>query len=93
MSTIEVLPDIAQAVGDQITVLIDSGFYRGTDIIKAIAMGADAVMIGRATLFGLAAGGEAGVSHALSILTNEIDRVLGQTGCRSLDDVGSHLLV
>jgi (S)-mandelate dehydrogenase len=92
VSTIEVLPDIAQAVGDQITVLIDSGFYRGTDIVKAIAMGADAVMIGRATLFGLAAGGEAGVSHALSILTSEIDRVLGQTGCCSLDDVGPHLL-
>jgi (S)-mandelate dehydrogenase len=92
VSTIEVLPDIAQAVGDQITVLIDSGFYRGTDIVKAIAMGADAVMIGRATLFGLAAGGGAGVSHALSILTGEIDRVLGQTGCRSIDDVGPHLL-
>ncbi len=92
VSTIEVLPDIAQAVGDQMTVLIDSGFYRGTDIVKAVAMGADAVMIGRATLFGLAAGGEAGVSHALSILTSEIDRVLGQTGCRSIDDVGPHLL-
>ena len=93
VSTIEVLPDIIQAVGDQLTVLIDSGFYRGSDIVKAIAMGADAVMIGRATLFGLAAGGEAGVNHALSILTGEIDRVLGQTGCRSLDDVGPHLLV
>ena len=92
VSTIEVLPDIAQAVGDQITVLIDSGFYRGTDVVKALAMGADAVMLGRATLYGLAAGGEAGVSHALAILTSEIDRVLGQTGCRSLDDVGSHLL-
>ena len=92
VSTIEVLPDIAQAVGDQITVLIDSGFYRGTDIVKALAMGADAVMLGRATLYGLAAGGEAGVSHALSILTNEIDRVLGQTGCRSIDDIGSDLL-
>ena len=72
--------------------LIDSGFYRGTDIVKALAMGADAVMLGRATLYGLAAGGEAGVSHALSILTNEIDRVLGQTGCRSIDDIGSDLL-
>jgi (S)-mandelate dehydrogenase len=92
VSPIEVLPDIIHAVGEQITVLIDSGFYRGTDIVKAIAMGADAVMIGRAPLFGLAAGGEAGVSHALSILTGEIDRVLGQTGCRSLDDVGPHLL-
>lgn len=92
VSSIEVLPDIVQAVGNHMTVLIDSGFYRGTDIVKALALGADAVMLGRATLYGLAAGGEAGVSHALSILTSEIDRVLGQSGCRSLDDVGPHLL-
>jgi (S)-mandelate dehydrogenase len=92
VAPIEVLPEIVGAVGDRTTVLIDSGFRRGTDIVKAIAMGADAVMIGRPTLYGLAAGGEAGVAHALSILTTEIDRVLGQTGCPSLDDVGSHLL-
>lgn len=93
VAPIEVLPEIVSAVGERTTILIDSGFRRGTDIIKAIALGADAVMIGRPTLYGLAAGGEAGVSHALSILTTEIDRVLGQTGCRSLEDVGSHLLV
>jgi (S)-mandelate dehydrogenase len=50
-------------------------------------------MIGRATLYGLAAGGEAGATHALNILANEIDRVLGQLGCKSLADVGPHLLV
>lgn len=93
VAPIEVLPEIVNAVGGRTTILIDSGFRRGTDIVKAIAMGADAVMIGRPTLYGLAAGGEAGVLHALSILTTEIDRVLGQTGCRSLDDVGSHLLM
>ena len=58
-----------------------------------MALGAHAVMIGRATLYGLAAGGEKGANHALSILTTEIDRVLGQLGCQSFDDVGPHLLV
>jgi (S)-mandelate dehydrogenase len=92
VAPIEVLPEIAQAVGEQITVLVDSGFRRGNDIVKAIALGADAVMLGRATLYGLAAGGEAGASHALSILSTEIDRILGQTGCCSLKNLGPHLL-
>jgi (S)-mandelate dehydrogenase len=93
VSPIEVLLDITQAVGDRIDVLVDSGFRRGTDVVKAIAMGASGVMIGRPVLYGLAAGGEAGVLHALTILTNEIDRVLGQTGCRSLSDLNSQMLV
>jgi len=92
VAPIEVLPEIVAAVSDRLAVIVDSGFRRGTDIIKAIALGADAVMIGRPALYGLAAGGEAGVTHALSILTSEIDRVLGQLGCRSLADVGPHLL-
>ena len=61
-------------------------------MIKAIALGADAVMLGRATLYGLAAGGEGGVSHALQILMSEIDRTLGQLGCRSLADVHPGML-
>ena len=93
ISPIEVLPNIIEAVGDDITVIVDSGFRRGTDVVKAMALGAHAVMIGRATLYGLAAGGEKGANHALSILTTEIDRVLGQLGCQSFDDVGPHLLV
>lgn len=92
VAPIEVLPEIVSIVGEKTTILIDSGFRRGTDIIKAIAMGADAVMIGRPTLYGLAAGGEAGVNHALSVLTTEIDRTLGQLGCCSLKELGSHLL-
>ena len=92
ISSIEALPGIALAVGEKITILIDSGFRRGTDVVKALALGADAVMVGRATLFGLAAGGEAGASHALSILTEEIDRTLGQLGCRSISELGPHLL-
>jgi (S)-mandelate dehydrogenase len=92
VSPIDVLPEIAQAVGDRLAVIADSGFRRGTDVLKAIALGARAVMIARPTLYGLAAGGEAGVRHALSLLTSEIDRALGQLGCRSLAEVGPHLL-
>ncbi len=92
VAPIEVLPEIAQAVADRLAIIVDSGFRRGSDVVKAVALGAHAVMIGRATLYGLAAGGEAGASRALSILTTEIDRVLGQLGCRSLAEVGRHLL-
>jgi (S)-mandelate dehydrogenase len=92
VSPMDVLPDIAKVVGNRLTILVDSGFRRGTDIIKALALGADAVMLGRAVLYGLAAGGEAGARHALSLLTSEVDRVMGQLGCVSLKDVGPHLL-
>jgi (S)-mandelate dehydrogenase len=92
VSPIEVLPDIVKAVGDRLAVIVDSGFRRGTDVVKAIALGAHAVMIGRAALYGLAAGGEAGASHAISILTSEIDRVLGQLGCRSLAELSPRIL-
>ena len=93
VAPIEVLPAIARTVGDRLSVVVDSGFRRGADVVKAMALGADAVMLGRATLYGLAAGGEAGVSHALQILMNEIDRTLGQLGCRSLADVHPGMLV
>ena len=92
ISSIEALPGIAAAVGEKMAVLIDSGFRRGTDVVKALALGADAVMVGRATLFGLAAGGEAGAGYALSTLAEEIDRTLGQLGCRSVSELGPHLL-
>ena len=92
VSPIDVLPAIADAVGNQLCVMVDSGFRRGNEVLKAMALGANAVMIGRPMLYGLAAGGEAGALHALSILTSEIDRGLGQLGCRSLDELGPHLL-
>ncbi len=65
----EMVPEISAAVGNRMTVIVDSGFRRGTDVIKALALGADAVMIGRATLYGLIAGGEPGVRRAIEILT------------------------
>jgi len=88
----EMVPDISAAVGKKMTVIVDSGFRRGTDIAKALALGADAVMLGRATLYGLAAGGEAGARRALEILTMELDRLLGQLGINSIEELGPHLL-
>ncbi|MDB5788041.1 alpha-hydroxy acid oxidase [Caballeronia mineralivorans] len=92
IAPIDVLPEIAAAVGKRLSVIIDGGFRRGTDVVKALALGADAVMTGRATLYGLAADGERGVERALEILTTETDRVLGQLGCNSVADLGPHLV-
>jgi (S)-mandelate dehydrogenase len=92
VAPIEVLPEIAAAVGGALTLIIDSGFRRGSDVLKALALGADAVMIARATLYGLAAAGEPGVRRALEILTSEIDRTLGHLGCCSLEELKPELL-
>ena len=92
VSPVEVLPEIVAAVGQRMTIIADSGFRRGSDVIKALALGANAVMIGRATLYGLAAAGEPGARRALEILTSEIDRTLGHLGCRSVDDLKPHLV-
>ena len=92
VAPLEVLPQVAAAVGTRLTLIIDSGFRRGTDVVKALALGAHAIMLGRATLYGLAAGGEDGVGQALSILVSETDRVLGQLGCSSLEQLGPQYL-
>src|SRR5215469_16893576 len=75
-ATIRVLPGIADAVGGQIEVLLDGGLRRGSDVVKALALGARAVMIGRAYLWGLAAGGQAGVENVLDIFRNGVDSTL-----------------
>jgi (S)-mandelate dehydrogenase len=87
VAPIEVLSEIKAAVGTRLAVLIDGGVRRGTDVVKALALGAEAVLLGRATLYGLIAGGAAGVDRALAILTTEIDRVLGQLGCSSVAEL------
>jgi (S)-mandelate dehydrogenase len=92
VAPIEVLGEIAAAVGSRLTIIIDSGFRRGSDIAKALALGAHTVMIGRAALYGLAANGERGVRLALDMLAVELDRVLGQLGCRSVADLRPSLL-
>lgn len=89
VAALEVLPEVVAAVRGRLPVIIDGGFRRGTDIVKALALGAEAVMLGRATLYGLAAGGEAGVARALEILCTETDRVLGMLGCNSVSELGA----
>jgi isopentenyl diphosphate isomerase/L-lactate dehydrogenase-like FMN-dependent dehydrogenase len=83
-ATLDVLPRIVDAIGDKATVLLDGGIRRGTDVAKALALGAQAVLMGRAPLWGIASAGEAGASHALAILISEIDRVMALTGCTSV---------
>lgn len=92
-ATIRVLPGIARAVGDQVEVLLDGGIRRGNDVVKAIALGARAVMIGRAYLWGLAANGQAGVENVLDLLRNGIDSALLGLGCSSLADLDEDNLV
>jgi isopentenyl diphosphate isomerase/L-lactate dehydrogenase-like FMN-dependent dehydrogenase len=77
---IDVLPAVVAAVGGRATVIVDSGFRRGSDVLKGMALGADAVIIGRATLYGVAAAGEAGATRALEILAAEIRRTMGVMG-------------
>ncbi len=84
-SALDALPAIAAAVGDKVPVLIDGGIRRGSDVVKAIALGARAVLIARPQLWGLAVAGEAGVAHVLAILRSEIDRVMGLLGARDLE--------
>jgi 4-hydroxymandelate oxidase len=87
-STIECLPEVIDAVRGRIPVLIDGGFRRGTDIFKALALGADAVCIGRPYLWGLAAFGQAGVEAVLAILRKELELVMKQAGTPSVSDIG-----
>jgi heme/flavin dehydrogenase (mycofactocin system) len=86
-ATIRALPAVAKAVGDQIEVLLDGGIRRGSDVVKALAFGARAVMIGRAYLWGLAAGGQAGVENVLDILRAGIDSTLLALGHNTIHDL------
>jgi (S)-mandelate dehydrogenase len=93
VASLDLLPAARQAVGDRIAILIDGGIRRGTDVLKALALGADAVLAGRAPLYGVAAAGKAGVSRALDILRQEIDRDLGLLGVSSVSGLSPRLLV
>ncbi|MBS1219262.1 MAG: mdlB [Proteobacteria bacterium] len=84
LAAIDALPAIVAAVGGRMPVLFDSGVRRGSDIVKALALGADFVFVGRATLYGAAAGGEAGVARALELLRTETERVLALIGCTTV---------
>jgi len=86
-ASIRVLPEIASAVGGDIEVVLDGGIRRGSDVVKALALGADAVLIGRAYLWGLAANGQAGVENVLDILRMGIDATMRGIGVASIDDL------
>jgi (S)-mandelate dehydrogenase len=89
---IEVLPQIADAVGHRLTVMMDSGVRRGSDVVKALALGARAVMVGRPTLYGTAAAGQAGAARAIAIFREEIDRALAHLGCNGVGEIGRECL-
>ncbi len=91
-ATIEVLPAIAEAVGGKIPLLLDGGVRRGVDVLKAIALGASAVQIGRPVLWGLAAGGQSGVELALKILRDEFDLALALAGCQNIRAISRDLV-
>jgi 4-hydroxymandelate oxidase len=92
IATIDALPEVTSQVGGRITVLLDGGVRRGTDVLKALALGASAVLIGRPYLWGLAADGEAGVRRVLEMLRSEVELALALAGCRSVADVTPDLV-
>lgn len=92
-ATVRALPAVAAAVGGQVEVVLDGGIRRGSDVVKALALGARSVMVGRAYLWGLAANGQAGVENVLDILRGDLDATLFAIGARSVDELGPHHLL
>ncbi len=86
-ATIEALPEVVSAVGGELEVLLDSGIRRGVDVFKALALGAKAVLVGRYLVWGLAAGGQAGVERALAILRNDLVRTMRLAGCTAVSEL------
>ena len=92
VTPIEALPAISQAVGDKVELILDGGIRRGSDVLKALALGANAVALGRAPLWGLAVNGEAGVQHILQILHTELRNVMAQCGCTAVEELTPDLI-
>ena len=91
-AAIDALAAIADGVGDRTELIVDGGIRRGADVLKAIALGARAVQIGRPIVWGLVVDGEQGVGNVLGLLRDELDLAMALTGCRSIDEITSHLL-
>jgi (S)-mandelate dehydrogenase len=87
ISGMHALPEVARELRGRASIIVDGGVRRGSDIAKALALGAEAVLVGRAVTYGLAAAGAAGVTRALEILGDELDRTLALTGCRTPADL------
>jgi (S)-mandelate dehydrogenase len=92
IASFDALPGVVRAVGGKASVLLDGGIRRGSDIVKALARGAEAVMIGRATFYGVCAAGEAGARRALDILSDELVRTMQLCGARSIGEITPDLL-
>ncbi len=92
VAPIDVLPEIVDAVGGRMTVLLDSGVRRGSDIAKALALGADGVLSGRATLYGVTVGGQAGAFKAINLLRGELDKTMALTGCSTVGGITRDIL-
>ncbi len=92
-ATIEMLPAIAEEIGGRAALLLDGGVRRGTDIVKALALGADAVLVGRPVLWGLAAGGDEGVRRTLRMLQEELREAMALCGAARVDELGPELIV
>jgi L-lactate dehydrogenase (cytochrome) len=93
MSSIAALPLVADAVGSRIEALFDGGIRSGQEVVRALALGARACLIGRAYAFGLRAGGKAGVARAIEIIRKEIDVTMALTGTRRITDLNGQILV
>jgi (S)-mandelate dehydrogenase len=85
--TLDVLPEIVEAVGDRTTVILDSGIRRGSDVVKALALGAKCVLAGRPTLYGISTAGQVGAEKALSILKMEFEKTMAYVGCRNVAEL------
>mgnify|MGYP006201837265 CR=1 FL=1 len=91
VSTAAAMPGVVRAVQGRVPVLVDGGIRRGTDVLKAMALGATAVLVGRPVLHGLANAGATGVAHVLRLLRDELEIAMALTGCRTLSDAASTL--
>jgi L-lactate dehydrogenase (cytochrome) len=91
-SSVRALPEIADAVGDQLDVLVDGGIYSGLDVVRMLALGAKSVLLGRSWVYGLAANGQAGVEHVLELIRNEMLVAMALTGCTSIASIDSGVL-
>ena len=92
VASIDALPEIAEAVGTKGTVILDSGIRRGSDIAKALALGAKAVLTGRATLYGTAVAGQAGAAKAVNFIRSELSNTMAYCGCNSVDEITTDIL-
>ena len=91
-SSIEVLPEIADAVGDKMEIMFDGGIRSGQDVMRALALGAKSCMIGRAYAYGLGAGGQAGVAKAIDIIQKELLTTMGLCGVNRIDEIDDHVI-